>query len=99
MFSDWLELLLFSSFTVGNSEPPADLQGGSFELVAKFAGCMCCNFEEQEVSGFDFVTASDAPGLAVRDTGFFGLASLEALRLFPPLETSAAPPFPDQETA
>jgi hypothetical protein len=66
LFSDWLELLLFSSFTVGNSEPPVDLQGGSFKLVATFAGCVCCDFEEPGVSGLDFATASEAPCLAVK---------------------------------
>jgi len=68
LFSDWLELQLFSSFTAGKSGPQvpaADLQGESF----KFACCTCCNFEEPDVKGFDLATASAAPGVALKAFG------------------------------
>jgi hypothetical protein len=69
LFRDWLELLLFSSFTAGSSEPqvpPVDLEGCSFKLVTAFPGCICCNFEEPDITGLDFAAASAATGLEVK---------------------------------
>jgi len=108
LFGDWLELLLFSSLTVGSSEPPVppvDLQGWSFKLVGRtFVGCTC-NFDEADTTGLNFAAVSVPPGLSVETfddetvgTGFFGLFSLEPPRLFPAFEISWKPAFPDQET-